>query len=49
MNFHQVAVSDEAPEGPVVHAEARVTAVWIGPDGRPVRIPQDVRQALGPG
>ncbi len=28
-------------------AEARVVAVWIGPDGRPMRIPDDVRRAIG--
>jgi acyl-CoA thioester hydrolase len=30
-----------------VFARARVTAVWIGPDGRPMRIPDEVRSALG--
>jgi acyl-CoA thioester hydrolase len=30
-----------------VFARARVTAVWIGPDGRPMRIPDEVRRALG--
>jgi len=29
-----------------VFAEATVVAVWIGPDGRPMRIPGDVRAAL---
>lgn len=28
-------------------ARARVTAVWIGPDGRPMRVPPEVRLALG--
>ncbi len=28
-------------------AEARVTAVWIGREGRPIRIPPEVRSALG--
>lgn len=27
-------------------AEAKVTAVWIGPDRRPMRIPPEARQAL---
>lgn len=30
-----------------VFAEARVVAVWIGAGGRPVRIPDEVRRALG--
>jgi YbgC/YbaW family acyl-CoA thioester hydrolase len=28
-------------------ARARVTTVWIGPDGRPMRVPVDVRRRLG--
>lgn len=32
---------------PTVFAQARVVAVWIGPRGRPMRIPGDVRTALG--
>lgn len=28
---------------------ARVVGVWIGPDGRPMRIPDEVREALVPG
>lgn len=28
-------------------ARARITAVWIGTDGRPMRVPQAVRAALG--
>lgn len=27
-------------------AEARVVAVWIGPDGKPMRVPEDVRDGL---
>jgi len=27
-------------------AEARVVAVWIGPDGKPMRVPDDVRTGL---
>jgi len=28
-------------------ARARVTAVWVGPDRRPLRLPPEVRSALG--
>lgn len=28
-------------------ARARVTAVWVGPDRRPMRVPADVRRRLG--
>ena len=38
----------EAEDG-TVSAEARVTAVWIGKGGRPIRIPPEVRSALGSG
>ncbi len=31
----------------VLYAEARVVVVWVGPDGRPMRVPQDVRDAFG--
>jgi thioesterase III len=27
---------------------ARIVAVWVGPDGRPMRIPDEVRDALAP-
>lgn len=30
-----------------VHARARVVVVWVGPDRRPMRIPPEVRAALG--
>jgi len=30
-----------------MYAEARVVLVWIGPDGRPMRVPEDVRDAFG--
>jgi YbgC/YbaW family acyl-CoA thioester hydrolase len=30
-----------------VLARARVTAVWVGPDRRPARVPDEVRVALG--
>jgi YbgC/YbaW family acyl-CoA thioester hydrolase len=29
------------------HARARITAVWIGTDGKPTRVPGDVREAMG--
>jgi YbgC/YbaW family acyl-CoA thioester hydrolase len=32
-----------------VFAEGRIVAVWIGPDRAPMRIPQEVRKALGVG
>ena len=36
-----------APDGPDrSYAEAMVTVVWIGPNGRPTRIPDDVRERL---
>lgn len=31
-----------------VAADARVVAVWVGPDGSPMRIPSEVREALAP-
>ena len=34
-----------APEGPVF-AEAKVVIVWVGADGRPTRIPDDIRSGL---
>lgn len=34
---------DPAP----VLARARVTAVWVGPDRRPIRVPPEVRRAMG--
>ena len=43
--FRQVCGDPEDPE--LIYAEARVVAVWIGPDGRPMRIPGEVRRALG--
>jgi acyl-CoA thioesterase FadM len=35
-----------AGEPDVVVARARVTAVWIGPDRKPMRVPPDVRAGL---
>jgi YbgC/YbaW family acyl-CoA thioester hydrolase len=28
-------------------ARARVTAVWVGPDRRPLRVPEEIRHVLG--
>ena len=36
-----------ADEPTAVLARARVTAVWVGPDRRPIRVPREVRVALG--
>jgi acyl-CoA thioester hydrolase len=44
MVLAQEIVREETPE--VTVARARVTAVWIGPDGRPMRVPEHVRQGL---
>jgi len=41
----QELVRDGDPS--VVLARARVTAVWVGPDRRPLRVPDEVRSALG--
>lgn len=41
----QEAVRAEAPDEVVVRA--RVTAVWVGPDRRPIRVPGEVRAAFG--
>lgn len=45
MTLEQTAFDPADPE--VVFAEARVVLVWVGDDGRPVRIPREVRDALG--
>lgn len=45
MTLEQRALLGGDPEA--VAAEARVVAVWIGSDGRPMRIPDDVRRAIG--
>lgn len=44
MTLEQVAFRQGEPDH--VFAEATVVAVWIGADGRPMRIPPDVRSAL---
>ncbi|HKJ03577.1 MAG TPA: thioesterase family protein [Longimicrobiales bacterium] len=41
----QELVLDEDP--PTTLARARVTAVWVGPNRRPLRVPDEVRSALG--
>lgn len=46
MTLEQVAYRDGDPDH--VFAQAAVVAVWIGRDGRPMRIPADVRAALEP-
>ena len=40
----QEIVQEEEPDTRV--AEARVTAVWIGPEGKPMRVPEHVREGL---
>jgi acyl-CoA thioester hydrolase len=41
----QELTADDGPSTPL--ARARVTAVWVGPDRRPLRVPDEVRAALG--
>jgi len=41
----QELVPDDDPN--TILARARVTAVWVGPDRRPLRVPEEVRTALG--
>lgn len=49
MTLHQVARSQAGQAEPeAVLAEARVVAVWVDEDGRPMRVPEEVRRALGP-
>ncbi len=40
----QIVLEDEPS---VEVARARVTAVWIGPDRRPLRVPEEIRHVLG--
>lgn len=47
MTAVQVAHDPNDPERRF--ARARVVVVWIGPNGRPTRIPDVVREAVGPG
>lgn len=46
MTLEQVARNLFRDEAPV--AEARVVVVWVGPDRRPMRIPEEVRDAFAP-
>lgn len=36
-----------AAEPTTVLARARVTAVWVGPNRKPIRVPAEVREAMG--
>lgn len=59
MTIHQVALDPARPDSvsdgerivagrpDAIFAEGRVVAVWIGPDRAPMRIPAEVRVALG--
>jgi acyl-CoA thioester hydrolase len=47
MVLAQQIVLEDAPAVEV--ARARVTAVWVGPDRRPLRVPEEIRHALGGG
>ena len=44
MVLHQHMAMEDEPDRTV--AQARVTAVWIGPDRKPMRVPADVREGL---
>ena len=46
MVLGQELVRDDGEPAPTVVARARVTAVWIGPDRRPMRVPDFVRRGL---
>ena len=46
MVLAQEIVRDDGPEGSTVVARARVHAVWIGPDRKPMRVPEFVRAGL---
>ncbi|MDT8368092.1 MAG: thioesterase family protein [Longimicrobiales bacterium] len=45
MTIGQQMVHPDDPD--TIYAEARVVVVWVGPDRRPMRVPEDVRDALG--
>lgn len=45
MTLEQRAVDPDQPDA--VFARARVVIVWINTSGRPTRIPEDVRAAMG--
>ena len=42
-----IAQQADRGEGTEVVADIRVVAVWIDPDGRPMRVPESARIALG--
>jgi len=46
MVLAQEMVRDDGPQEPTVVARARVHAVWIGPDRKPMRVPEFVRAGL---
>jgi len=46
MVLGQEIVREDGGAGEIVIARARVTAVWIGPDRRPMRVPDSVRAGL---
>jgi YbgC/YbaW family acyl-CoA thioester hydrolase len=41
-----IGTPPELPADPPLAVEARIVAVWVGPSGRPIRIPGEVRSAL---
>ena len=45
MTLGQAVVRDDDPS--IVVVRALVTAVWVGSDRRPMRLPEEVRSALG--
>lgn len=45
MALAQQVVRDADPSVEVLRA--RVTAVWVGTDRRPMRVPEEIREALG--
>jgi len=47
MSFAQRILRERDGEDPTVAAEAVITAVWIGENGRPMRVPDEAREALG--
>lgn len=46
MVLGQELLRDDGAADPTIIARARVTAVWIGPDRRPMRVPDFVRTGL---
>lgn len=43
----ELLVEEEDGAGAVPAARARVTAVWVDDEGRPMRIPEPIREAFG--